>query len=303
MHEARQPSSWLIFDVGQKRPMKRLTAISLSLLVIATLAALYFSLRNGDVPNASAAHSPSPSPSKGDASASKQYSAAEDELLRLREENERLKAALSAAAAAHTDTPTSKVLALREVIAKLPEQTIPEFALLTEDDWYAAVEGPLTDTDDYRIALSKLRGRAERRFALSAQPALQAYIAAHGVFPATLSDLKPHLAPVVQDAMLDRYRIAAASDLRNIRMGGDFIVTQRAQIDSEYDAVIGIGPNGFGTLTRSTQDTQVLDPVMKAYAKANPNNPGFSPMQLYPYATTPEQRAAVERLERRVIRR
>ena len=46
-----------------------------------------------------------------------------------------------------------KVAKLRTMLGSLPEQGIPEFKLLTEDDWYAAVDGPLESTEDYRLAM------------------------------------------------------------------------------------------------------------------------------------------------------
>src|SRR6185436_931628 len=56
----------------------------------------------------------------------------------------------------------AKVAALREILERLPEQSIPELKLATEADWYNAVDGnPLESTDDTRRALGRLRSAAE----------------------------------------------------------------------------------------------------------------------------------------------
>lgn len=199
----------------------------------------------------------------------------------------------------------AKVAALRDILARLPEQRIPELALATEGDWYSAVDtGPLESAEDIRLALGRLRSAAERRFATLVQPALRAYVDANGgQFPGDPVQLQPLVDPKVARAMLERYRVAPASAVPNVRMGGDFILTQKSLIDTEYDNHSVIGPNGTGAASGSSPASQAAAALIERMARAHysaTGKPPGSPADLLPYATTPEQRAAVEHLSRKM---
>jgi RNA polymerase sigma factor (sigma-70 family) len=143
-----------------------------------------------------------------------------------------------------------KIAALRDVLGRLPEQAIPELKLATNGDWHAAVDGPLETTEDYRRALGKIRSSAERRFAASVQPALREYLRINAdQFPSETIQLQPFVGAEIDHTMLQRYRVVPASEIPNVRMGGDWIMTQTALIDSAYDASSVIGPRGFGSTT------------------------------------------------------
>ena len=73
----------------------------------------------------------------------------------------------------------ARVAALKDFLLRLPEQSIPELKLATDSDWYSAVDGTLESEEDYRRALTKVRGLAEARFAKAVQPALREFIAAN----------------------------------------------------------------------------------------------------------------------------
>jgi hypothetical protein len=84
-------------------------------------------------------------------------------------------------------------------------------------------------------------------------------------------------------------------------MGGDWIITQKGPIDAEYDAKFVIGPYGLGTTTYNSLTSQsILAPVMSAYVSANPGKQPTDLTQLLPYATTPEQRAALQKQKDRL---
>lgn len=167
-------------------------------------------------------------------------------------ENRRLRAQLDASAPQSTDRMSGKVAILRDVLARLSDQSIPELALATEGDWYAAVGGDLETVDDYRVALSKLRDAAQLRFAEKARLALAAYLGAHdGKFPTDVSQLAPHFASPMDAAIFQRYKIAPASEFKNVRVGGDWVITQTTLVDSEYDSRSVIGPWGHGTFSKT----------------------------------------------------
>lgn len=159
-------------------------------------------------------------------------------------------------AAAPRDTMAWRVAELRDFVSRLTDQSIPELSLATEGDWYvaAAGDGPLENVDEYRAALARLRGLAEQRFAAKAQPALQAFMDAHnGAFPKNTAELAPYFpAPMAAD-ILARYKVVAASEVPNVRMGGDWIIVPTGVVDSDHDARMVIGPRGFGMVGPSKQ--------------------------------------------------
>lgn len=182
---------------------------------------------------------------------------------------------------------------LHEVLEKLPEQSIPELQLATDDDWLDAAKEKLETTDDYRRALAKLRSLAINRFAQLVRPALTKYYYAHGQrFPADLSQLQPFLGRAIDNAIWQRYIIAAADTVSNVRAGGEYIITPSNVVDPAYDGEFVIGPNGFGS---SSYGASEMPAIHKAWAAANPGGHLGSLRQLLPYATTAKGKAAIER--------
>jgi RNA polymerase sigma factor (sigma-70 family) len=196
-----------------------------------------------------------------------------------------------------------KIAALRDVLVRLPEQSIPELKLATNGDWHSAVDGNLETTDDYRRALGKIRSSAERRFAALLQPALREYLSANREqFPTDTSQLQAFVGAEIDSTMLQRYKVVPSSEVPNVRMGGDWMITQKNLIDSEYDYHSVIGPRGSGTTNVSPsyiRDIELLKPAIKAYeAVHGKRHADLS--QLSPYVTSPEQRLAIERLAKKV---
>ena len=124
---------------------------------------------------------------------------------------------------------TSKIETLKDIVNRLPEQGIPELQLAKDADWHAAVDGDLETTEDYRRALARLRGAAERRFAAIAQPALKAYLNDNkGIFPSQTAQLQPYFADAGSAAILQRYKIVPAEEVKNVRVGGDWVLLRPA---------------------------------------------------------------------------
>ena len=211
---------------------------------------------------------------------------------------------LASEAAGITDS-AAKIAELKELLARLPAQSIPELQLATEGDWYGAVDGELKTPEDYRRALTKLRNSAINRFAKIAQPALQAFLkASGGQFPNDATQLQPFLEGNSDPALLRRYRIAPASEITNVKMGGDWVITQTTLIDADLDSTFVIGPYGFGSTSVSpaaAKDQTVLQQVMKNYKEVT-GGAFQDPLEiekLIPYASGPEQRAAIQRAAQR----
>jgi hypothetical protein len=188
---------------------------------------------------------------------------------------------------------------LKQRLADTPNASIPEFQFLTEQDWLNAASGNLDTDADYRHALASLRSAAENNFAPMLQTALSQYMQANnGQFPTDISQLQSYFTSPVDDAILQRWEIAPASTVPNVGMG-DTMITERAAVDDMFDTRLVVGPNGYGsTEFLESEIRNTLMPVYEAYASANPNvnQSNYGPSQLLPYATTPEQQAAVQKL-------
>jgi hypothetical protein len=106
----------------------------------------------------------------------------------------------------------------------------------------------------------------------------------------------------VDDAVLQRYRVASSKEIPNVRMGGERIITQNGLVDSEYDNHLVIGPNGFGSCSSlnssEARENALVKPAMKAYSAEHPEGPPQDLAKLLPYATTAEQRTIIERWAR-----
>ena len=202
----------------------------------------------------------------------------------------------------------TRVSQLKERLAQTPESQIPELQLLTEQDWLNAARGELNSEKDYRRALSALRGSAENQFSSLLQPAISAFIKANkGQFPTELSALQPYFTSSVDSAILQRWEVAPADNVPNVRMGGDWIITQKAAVDPEFDTCVVVGPNGYGSTSFKTAedtksmdaDLKILEPAYKAYLAANDGKEPTDPTQITPYLTSPEQQAALQRFQQR----
>ena len=230
------------------------------------------------------------------------------ELMRLRDEVSRLKREAQAAALA-ADPPSeaaakswlTRLNRLKTRLQEMPEAQTPEMQLLTHEDWLAAVKGPELETEtDYREAFAALRNTAQSKLAAALQPALVKYLKQNNAaFPRDLAELLPYTDPPFSDAtLLSRYAILPADDVSNVKVGGQWAITQKAPVDSEFDNRIVIGPDGYGSASYPRKDQltdaeiETLKPAMKAFADANNGQQPAAPELLEPYLQTPEQKAA-----------
>ena len=224
------------------------------------------------------------------------------ELLKLRGEMALLKAA-----AVQSDNDTTKTAAqswlsrvdqLKNRLTQDPAAKIPELQFVTEQDWLNAARGELHTEADYRRALSTLRSAGESKVGSLLKKALTGYMRSNsGQKPTDLGQLKPYFDSPLNDAVLQRWEIAPATTVKSLGLGGDVIITQKAAVDEVFDTRYGIGPDGFGStdfLSREVAPT--MDPVWEAFRAAHNGQWPDDVSQLQPYATTPEQQAALQKL-------
>ena len=224
------------------------------------------------------------------------------ELLKLRGEMALLKAAAVKSDNDSTKTAAqswlSRVDQLKNRLTQDPAAKIPELQFVTEQDWLNAARGELHTEADYRRALSTLRSAGESKVGSLLKKALTGYMRSNsGQKPTDLGQLQPYFDSPLDDAVLQRWEIAPATTVKSLGLGGDVIITQKAPVDDVFDTRYGIGPDGFGStdfLSREVAPT--MDPVWEAFRAAHNGQWPDDVSQLQPYATTPEQQAALQKL-------
>ena len=192
----------------------------------------------------------------------------------------------------------AKVNKLKQRLAETPNAKIPELQFVTEQDWLNAANGKLDTDADYRRALASLRSAAESKVAFMLQKALKTYLqSSNGQMPTDLDQLQPNFDSPMDDAILQRWEIAPASTVQSLGMGGDVIITQKTPVDDVFDTRYGIGPNGFGSTDFLPNETfETMKPVFDAYRASHNGQWQTEMSQLLPYATTPEQQIALQKL-------
>jgi len=221
-------------------------------------------------------------------------------LLKLRAEVARLRgnarelAQLKAAAASNENDPAAsemkswldRVKKLKERLAQMPDQKIPEFQFLTDQDWLHAVRDlKQLETDaDFGRAVSALRNSAQENFAGMVQGALRNYAQAHnGQPPADMSQLQPYFASAVDDSVLQRYEFSQSGT----------VATKPNLLDGQDDQYFEISTS---TITGRSMNEITLQPAMNAFSAANNGQTPTAPSQLLPYVNTPAQQAALQKL-------
>jgi RNA polymerase sigma factor (sigma-70 family) len=191
---------------------------------------------------------------------------------------------------------------LKARLEQTPGAKIPEFQFLTEEDFLNAAKNDLNTDNDYRRAMSGLRNAAETALINSElKPALSQYAQANnGQFPTDLAQLQQYFNPPVDNSILQRWEIAPQSTVPGVGVG-NMVVTQIAPVDEDNDNRYAVGLNGWGTSgtqdwNSATSPQTVLKSVVQAYMDANNGPEPTDPSQLAPYATTPEQQAALQKI-------
>jgi RNA polymerase sigma factor (sigma-70 family) len=222
------------------------------------------------------------------------------ELLKLRAEVGKLRdcarelAQLKAAAPMNQDSTASelkswldRVKKLKERLGQAPDQKIPEFQFLTDQDWLDAVRKTkqLETDSDFSQAFTALRSAAKNEFAAAVQNALGSYAQANnGQLPADFSQLKPYFASSVDESVLQGYEFTQP---------GTVTEKSASLIDQDgnyYSSRFQIAP---GSISSSTTTELVLHQAIQAFTAANNGQTLTDPIQLLPYVQTPSEQAAL----------
>jgi hypothetical protein len=133
----------------------------------------------------------------------------------------------------------ARVNRLKQWLEENPAEKIPELQSLSDRQWMNALYASTPETaDEYRVSMCSVRGVAQRIFADSKlHPALQQYAKDNsGQFPTDLSQLRPYFDSPIYDGILERYTILPASSLvRELRPGGDWVITQKAPVNEAHE--------------------------------------------------------------------
>ncbi len=225
------------------------------------------------------------------------------EVTRLRNEllgHSELKASTAGGTAESEETSwLERVKLLKERYAQTTEAQFPEFHYLTDEDWLRAAKPKLDTEESYQAAFDNLRSYGEGGFMQAAEKALRKYLEDNnGQFPTELVQLKSYFESPAADALLGRYEIVPAKSVPQANMAGsagDWLITAKAP---HTEAQWYLGRNGLSGVA-NTEEMAVLAPAIKALFEATPiinGKKGIDLHQLGPYLTTPEQKAAYQKL-------
>jgi RNA polymerase sigma factor (sigma-70 family) len=193
-----------------------------------------------------------------------------------------------------------RVARLKQRLEQTPEAQIPELKLLTDDDWLNAAKGKLETNADYLSAFERLRVSAEFNFLNIADSALRKYLKSHhDEVPTELSQLAPNFDTPQPDEILTRYHIVPSSTIPQADVTGQqsgWLITLKTP---DTGAIQAIGTSGF---VGGSRDMDILAPAMKAAMDAAPlinNRKSLKLEDLAPFITTPEQKAAYQKVMQR----
>jgi hypothetical protein len=196
-----------------------------------------------------------------------------------------------------------RVQHLKERLAQSPEASIPEMASLTEQDWLLATSEMINSEGNDRWAFSYLRSMAEGRYLCTMRDAVVEYAKANdGKWPADLAQITPYLKTPVEDAILQRYEIVQPDSLLLPTPISNWVLTEKAPVDSEYDLRHMVGADDFtGLRFKDLETIKTLTPVIQAYFAANNGQtPEDADLEKFaPYAGTAEQQDALAAATRR----
>jgi RNA polymerase sigma factor (sigma-70 family) len=222
----------------------------------------------------------------------------ENELLKLRAEVTQLQSGANDPIGMAAKAWLDRMNRLKQWSEQNPATTVPEFQLLAKEDWLNAARADLKTDNDYRRAMSSLRGTAENKFAPLVQSALAKYLEANkNQSPADITQLQSYFASPVDDAILQRWEIVPAKTIPNVGVG-DPVITEKAPVDDLLDSRIVVGSRGYGSTDfLGSEIGEVMKPVYQAYSQAHDENwAGFQVSELMNFAKTPEEQAAVQKL-------
>jgi hypothetical protein len=146
-----------------------------------------------------------------------------------------------------------RVNRLKQLFAANPAAAVPELQYLADSKWLELVEYDHHEIDpDNRRVMSSARGTAQIVFAMTTlADALRQYDKSNnGQFPTDVSQLTPYFKSPVDDSVLQDWTILRTSSLPSeMRGADDWVITQKAPVDEEFDqrVVVGLNTTRLGT--------------------------------------------------------
>jgi RNA polymerase sigma factor (sigma-70 family) len=188
---------------------------------------------------------------------------------------------------------TARFNRLKRVAAEHPELTIPEFGVLTEQDWYTAAQRTNSDSEaTTSLFFRNLRSQAKVRFALGLAEAMMNYVRANqGQLPTDPRELlsyflSPHtygFARAPDAAMLDRYALlysGAASDVPADER--NHVLVEITSPDESGDQRIQVGA-GYVSIRDFRDLTTDARYALSAFARSHNGAAPENAAQLVPY--------------------
>jgi RNA polymerase sigma factor (sigma-70 family) len=225
------------------------------------------------------------------------------EVTRLREDSRELAGLKADASQAEMTSWLSQVDRLRKRLEQNHEGEIPEFQFLTEQDWYDCVgKGNILDTDaDYRLALSRLRDVAKRKFMPMAMSALNQYAAANGhQLPTEPSQLQPYFDPPIDPAVLNRYKILRSGKVADLPSPDEKLMGEKGAVDDLFDSYYEVALDGYGNsgvgFAGSPQTLDNYLDAVKAFKSAHDGHGPSTPSDLQAYLKQPVPESWLQQL-------
>lgn len=199
----------------------------------------------------------------------------------------------------------AKEAKLREQFELHPEQWIPEMKFLSKEEWLdQARKADLDTADGMRCALSNVRVAAAYDFAGKMSRALQIYMNAHNQeLPDSTAQLSAYFKPPLNeaDSTLSRYEMLNSEQQANTAYQGAAIIQKTLVDHLDSPVLIGVraGTQTVSCLQRTLWPPVLpdeLQPVLKSYFDANNQRSCMTVYDLEPYATTPAQKDALNKL-------
>lgn len=190
---------------------------------------------------------------------------------------------------------------LQKLFEESPDQRIAEMQFLTDKDWLELVKDLDLDSEDgSRLAVHHVRTAAKLTSARMICIALDKFIKANqGNWPTDVSQLNSYLEKPMEDAMLQRYRIMDKDEARTGWLDG-MVLIEKVAVDKWQETQVAIGP--LNTALGPPPETVHLEfppelkPAIEAYQTKNPQKVPADFTELRSYVTTPQQKAALEKL-------
>ena len=195
----------------------------------------------------------------------------------------------------------AKEAKLHQQFEQHPDQWIPEMKFLSSEEWLdQARKADLDTPNGIRCALCNVRNAAAFNFGGQISRALQIYMNAHNQqLPDSTAQLSSYFRPPVDEAdkILSRYKMLNNEEQANPQYQGALIM-EKTLVD-HIDSAILIGPKIVSSFQSPNWPSVIpdeLESIVKSYHEANPQQGFMSFYDLEPYATTPTEKEALDKV-------